>query len=103
MKQIAKTVPLSAEFLARVVASSPDCIKVLDLEGNLLAMNEGGQSVLEIADLTPHLGSCWTGWWTGEAQEHARQAVQEALRGGTGRFEAAADTFGGTPSGGMSP
>ena len=58
MKQIAKTVRLSPEFLARVVASNSDCIKVLDLEGNLLAMNEGGLNILEITDLSPHLGSC---------------------------------------------
>ena len=97
MKQLAQAVPLSEEFVRRVVASSPDCLKVLDLNGNLLAMNDGGQKVLEIADLTPHLGTCWTGWWQGEAAQAAQAAVQEALRGGTGRFEAAAQNFGGTP------
>ena len=97
MKSPAQTVHLSEELLRRVVASSPDCIKLLDLEGNLLAMNEGGQNVLEIADLTPHLGTCWTGWWKDEAAQAARDAVRDALQGGTGRFEAFAQNFGGTP------
>ncbi len=41
MKSLTNTVHLGEEFLRRVVASSPDCLKVLDLQGNLLAMNEG--------------------------------------------------------------
>ncbi len=97
MKSLSQTVHLGEEFLRRIVASSPDCIKVLDLQGNLLAMNEGGVKVLEIADLTPHLGTCWTGWWKDAAEQAAEAAVQEALQGGTGRFEAFAQNFGGTP------
>ncbi|MDB5295740.1 MAG: hypothetical protein JWO31_1723 [Phycisphaerales bacterium] len=84
-------------FLRRVLAASPDCIKVLDLDANLLAMNENGRRALEIGELTPHLGTCWTGWWQGPAREAATAAVAAANAGGTGRFEAAADTFGGTP------
>lgn len=71
MQSLAKHIRLSDAFLRRVVASSPDCIKVLDLEGNLFSMNDGGQKVLEISDLTPHLGTCWTGWWQGEAAQAA--------------------------------
>ena len=97
MKSPAHPVHLGEEFLRRVVASSPDCLKVLDLEGHLLAMNEGGQKVLEIVDLTSHLGTCWTGWWQGEAEQAAKAAVREARRGGMGRFEAFAQNFGGTP------
>ncbi len=87
----------SADFLRRVIASSPDCLKILDLDGRLVAMSEGGQQLLEIADLTPHLHTCWSGWWKGEAQADAVQAVEEAKRGGTGHFEAFAETAGGTP------
>src|SRR5690348_9088792 len=34
------------EFKSRLIACSEDCIKVLDLEGRLLAMNEGGMQAL---------------------------------------------------------
>ena len=84
-------------FLHRLLAASPDCIKVLDLDANLLSINEAGRRALEIADVTPHLGSCWTGWWTTSARDAALAAVALARTGGTGRFEAAAHTFGGTP------
>ena len=97
MKQFHETVQLPEELLRRIIASSPDCLKLLDLDGNLLAVSEGGQKLLEIAELTPHLGTCWTGWWEGDAQRAALDAVAEARQGRTGRFEAFAETFGGTP------
>ena len=37
----------SEELKRRVIESSRDCIKVLDLEGNLLFMSSGGQQLLE--------------------------------------------------------
>src|SRR5262249_37598262 len=39
-----------AEFLQRLMDSSQDCIKVLDLEGRLLFMNNSGQCLLELED-----------------------------------------------------
>jgi hypothetical protein len=43
----------SEEFKTRLLESSQDCIKVLDLEGRLLSMNEGGRKALEIWELAP--------------------------------------------------
>ena len=97
MKQFHETAQLPEELLRRIIASSPDCLKLLDLEGNLVAMSEGGRELLEIVDLTPHLGSCWTEWWQGDFRQAALAAVAEAREGRTGRFEASAKTFGGTP------
>ena len=84
-------------FLRRLLAASPDCIKVLDLDGRLLSMTEAGRRALEIDDLTPHLGTCWTDWWHGPDHAAAAAAVARARAGGTGRFEAGADTAKGTP------
>src|SRR5271170_2633507 len=74
------------EFLRRLVASSHDCIKVLDLEGRLLWMNEGGMQALEICDLGPFLNSSWIQFWEGEDAKAAQAAVEAARKGGTGRF-----------------
>src|SRR4051794_34907128 len=41
-RQAAEAQRADAEFLHSVLASSGDCIKVLDLNANLLFMNEGG-------------------------------------------------------------
>lgn len=89
---------LNEAFIRRVIGSSPDCLKILNLDGDLLWMSEGGQNLLEIVDLTPHIHTCWPGWWKEEAaHQDALKAVEEARRGRTGHFEAFAHTFGGTP------
>src|SRR5215470_11912577 len=70
----------------RLVEGSPDCIKVLDLDGRLLSMNAGGMKVLEICDLTPYIGSSWIDFWGGADREAAQAAVKAARDGGIGRF-----------------
>jgi formate hydrogenlyase transcriptional activator len=75
----------SEEFRSRLITCSRDCIKILDLEGRILFMNQAGMQALEIcdADLSPH--SSWIDFWEGEDREAARVAVKEAVAGGTGR------------------
>ena len=55
--------PEGDDFTTRLVEGSPDCIKVLDLDGRLLSMNAGGMKALEICDLAPIIGSLWTEVW----------------------------------------
>jgi hypothetical protein len=43
-------------FRTRLIEGSPDCSKVLDLDGRLLTMNAGGIPALEICDLKPFVG-----------------------------------------------
>src|SRR3984885_11019178 len=74
------------DFLRRLVASSHDCIKVLDLEGRLLWMNEGGMQALEICELGPFVNTSWIEFWEGEDAKAARAAVEAARKGGTSRF-----------------
>ena len=76
----------SEEFKGRLLACSRDCIKVLDLEGRLVYMNEGGMQSLEICDLAPFLNSAWIDFWSGKDREAARVAVDSARRGAIGRF-----------------
>jgi PAS domain S-box-containing protein len=76
----------SEELKSRLIACSRDCIKVLDLEGRLLFMNEGGMQVLEICDLGPFVNGSWIEFWEGADREAARAALQVARDGGIGRF-----------------
>jgi formate hydrogenlyase transcriptional activator len=75
-----------ASLAKRLIEGSPDCIKVLDLEGRLLSMNAGGMKVLEICDFDPLLNSQWTNFWDGEDRQSAIEAVATARAGGIGRF-----------------
>src|SRR5580700_9119930 len=74
------------EFQSRLIACSQDCIKMLDLAGRLLWMNEGGMQALEICDLGPFVNSSWIQFWEGEDANAAQAAVEEARKGGTGHF-----------------
>jgi formate hydrogenlyase transcriptional activator len=85
-KEAAQALRDAEEFQRRLIACSQDCIKVLDLEGRLLWMNEGGMQALEICDLGPFVNSSWIQFWVGEDANAAQAAVEEARRGGTGRF-----------------
>ena len=46
----------SEELASRLIESSRDCIKVLDLKGHLLSMNAHGMTALEICDFGPMIG-----------------------------------------------
>lgn len=84
-------------FLHSVLAASPDCIKVLDLEGGLDFMNGPGLRAMEVEDFAKVAGTPWPGFWTGPAEAEARGAVAAAAAGGEGRFEGWASTLRGVP------
>ena len=84
--EAAESLRAAEEFKTRLVACSRDCIKVLDLEGRLLFMNEGGMQALEICDISPFMHNSWIDFWEGEDREAALTAVQTARNGGIGRF-----------------
>src|SRR5258706_1479791 len=78
--------PASADFKTRLIEGSPDCIKVLDLDGRLLSMNAGGMAVLEICDLKPFIGAAWIDFLQGEDREAPKAAGPTARGGGNGPF-----------------
>ena len=86
-----------AEFLRRVLASSNDCLKVLDLDGKLRFMNEGGQRLMEVADFDAIKGCTWVDVWEGQAKIDAEAAIAVARGGANGRFQGAANTMAGKP------
>ena len=85
------------QFLRSMIESSCDCIKTLDLEGNLLSMSEGGRKLLEIPDLQPYLGRPWTDLWQPDDRSRVRAAIAAASGGNTGRFQAFCPTMRGRP------
>jgi PAS domain S-box-containing protein len=85
------------EFSRRVLSSSSECIKILDLDFHIQYMNPGGMEVLEIDDF----GSCenadWCSFWQEQDLPSVTAAINKALAGGTGTFHAFCETFKGTP------
>ncbi len=86
-----------AEFMRSVLASSADCIKVLDLDGGLTFMSEGGMQVMEVSDFNDVKGCPWPDFWHDKGHIDALAALDAARAGGVGHFQGAADTYRGTP------
>ena len=83
-------------FTSSIIRSSPDCIKVLDLEGNLLSM-PSGQELLGIDDIQPFLNTSWLAFWEGEHRQAAQAAIVSAAAGEAARFIGLFRTFRGEP------
>ena len=83
-------------FTRSIINSSPDCIKVLDLEGNLLSI-QSGQELLGIEDIQPFLNTSWIEFWEGEHRQAARAAVTSAAADEAARFVGFFRTFRGEP------
>ncbi|WP_286851960.1 PAS domain-containing protein, partial [Hydrogenophaga sp. 70-12] len=85
------------ELNRQIIASSPDCTKVLDLEGRVVQMTEQGCRLVEVDDFEEVRLSDWTTWWPDEGGTLARDAVAAARQGKGSRFVAFGNTFKGTP------
>ncbi|WP_291009989.1 PAS domain S-box protein [Hydrogenophaga sp.] len=88
---------LKEELNRQIIANSPDCTKVLDLQGRVLQMTAQGCQLVEVDDFEAVRHSDWTAWWPDEGTSQARTALQTAARGEMTRFVAYGPTFKGTP------
>src|SRR6478752_8048654 len=77
----------NSDVLRSVLAGCGDCIKILDLDGRLQFMSEGGKRVMEVDDFGPLKGCPWPDFWAGDGSTDARRAVEVAKAGGIGRFK----------------
>jgi PAS domain S-box-containing protein len=87
----------SEELNRRILDSSRDCIKVVDLAGRLIYMNDPGQSLMEIDDFSTVTNSQWLEFWQDSERELAQTALSTALAGGVSRFDGYCPTAKGTP------
>ena len=79
-------------LLQAVLSASDDCVKVLDLDGSLLFMSEGGKRVMEVDDFDVLNGCPWPDFWTQEGNVAARKAIESAASGQSARFKGSAKT-----------
>jgi PAS domain S-box-containing protein len=84
------------DLLRSVLAGCGDCIKILDLEGRLRFMSEGGKQIMEVEDFSKVKGRPWPDFWDGAGKQDAARAVVAARSGQTTRFRGLANTAKGT-------
>lgn len=87
----------NGDLLRGILAGCGDCIKILDLDGRLQFMSEGGKRVMEVEDFSALKGCPWPDFWAGDGNIQATDAVAEAKAGRAARFQNAANTAKGTP------
>ena len=85
------------DILRGVMAGCGDCIKILDLDGRLQFMSEGGKRVMEVDDFGKLKGQAWSDVWAGGGNAEAGLAVEKARSGVVARFQGVANTAKGNP------
>src|ERR1700753_850743 len=85
------------DLLRSVLSGCGNCIKILDLDGRLQFMSEGGKRVMEVDDFSPLKGCPWPDFWAGQGNLDAALAAEPAKAGKTPRFTGPANTARGTP------
>ncbi|MGO9388789.1 PAS domain S-box protein [Rhodoblastus sp.] len=77
--------------------SSPDCVKVMSLDGRLEQMNGNGRCALEIDDFESVRGRYWPDLWPPETRAGLEAAMAEARTGRTAHFSGFCRTLKGAP------
>jgi PAS domain S-box-containing protein len=75
------------EINRRIVDSTGDCVKILDLDGRLLYMNPVGLRLLEIPDLRELLSRPVAEFFDREFRPPVEEAIAQARNGGRGNFQ----------------
>ncbi|WP_028998989.1 PAS domain-containing sensor histidine kinase [Azohydromonas australica] len=97
-KRVEEALRASEEFNRRVLQSSPDCLKVLSLDARLEFFSDGGLCIMEVDDFERQLrGVEWVSLWRPEDQPQVLAAIDMAMAGNVGRFQAFCYTAKGTP------
>ena len=94
---LAEALRASEEFASAVLASSADCIKVLDCSGRVEFINEHGLRLLETDDPTLMTGKLWPDILPEKDRPMLQAAIDKANAGETGHFLALHPTAKGTP------
>jgi PAS domain S-box-containing protein len=97
MNEAADIVSDANSLLRALLASSGDCIKILDLDGRVVFMTEGGRRVMEVSDFGAIRGRPWTDFWHEKGSADAKTAIEAARRGKLAHFQGFAKTMAGTP------
>ncbi|HJU27067.1 MAG TPA: PAS domain S-box protein, partial [Rhodanobacteraceae bacterium] len=87
----------SINFNCALLESSPDCVKVLDLQGRVISMNTQGRRLLEIDPGEPLEGRHWRELLGTDCRAAVDGAVAEAAAGRAHSFEAFSPTTKGMP------
>jgi two-component sensor histidine kinase len=96
-KQKRLDLAVDGEAFARgVLEASPDCVKIMRLDGQIEQVNDNGLAMLEIDDPATLIGAFWPSLWPETERAKVIASMAVARDGGQGRFQAFCPTRKGT-------
>ena len=87
----------SSDLALCLLEQSPDCVKILSVDGTLDFMNCNGLDAMEIEEPEKVLGQLWWHLWPDHSQAAVEANFRSALGGRTVEFQAFCPTAKGTP------
>ncbi len=87
----------SEQFNRSVMDASADCIKIMDVDGHVMTVNQTSFRLMEIDQTETLIGHHWSTLWPSEAVPDVIQSIHRANQGETTRFTAFRPTVKGTP------
>ena len=78
---------LTTTFFRSVADASPDCVRILSLDGRVQYMNRRGLALFEIDDFSVLKGGPWADRWP-EHRAEIERCIGEAVAGRTAGFRA---------------
>jgi PAS domain S-box-containing protein len=76
-----------------LLATSIDCVKLIDVDGCVRFVNDAGLALLEADSFVALLGKPWVEFWPEEARPLVQEALKKARRGDVARFTAIRPTM----------
>ncbi|MES2561895.1 MAG: hypothetical protein V4637_04125, partial [Pseudomonadota bacterium] len=70
-----KNASLTAETLASVLEQSVDCVKLVNLAGDIVWMNPNGMCAMDIDDFSAVEGAAWASLWPADTRGSVRAAI----------------------------
>lgn len=80
-----------------LLASTPDCIMVLSLDGRIVSMNAAGQRLMQVESFTDIELRPWSALWPQGSRTEVDRAMDVARAGHTSRFSDYCPTLAGEP------
>ncbi len=76
----------SEHFNKSIIDATPNCIKILDLDGNLQFINYGGVKILNIKNIFDIIGKSYVKFWNPEYHDIINKLIGEAKNNIKGEF-----------------
>jgi PAS domain S-box-containing protein len=73
-------------YFQSIIEASPNCIRVLSVDGRLEFINQRGLELFEIDDFAVHRGRLWADGWPQEARAAIEQCLADAAAGRVASF-----------------